>query len=83
MVLAPCNATEPRQLGWRMVNGTIRATASTAAHAAGGATATPGAPRGERVVESCITAAHPMYNAVLLPCNPGDARQQWPVENPP
>lgn len=63
MVLQPCNSSEQRQLGWKMYNGTVRAQTSAAAS------------RGDQ--DMCITAAHPMYDAVLLPCDDGDARQQW------
>ena len=47
MLLKPCNATKPRQLGWAFgSDGTIRTKTG-----------------------SCVTAALPMYEAVLLPCN--------------
>ena len=70
MLLKPCNATVDRQVGWFIDP------LSTA-----GATrdATPGVV--EVAVKTkqdrCISAAWPMYDAFVAPCNTSDTRQTW------
>jgi hypothetical protein len=73
-----------------MVNGTFRVAAAAAAvirdgagagaavvrSAAGNSGVGAGASAAD-AADRCITAAHPMYDAIILPCDAGDARQQW------
>jgi alpha-galactosidase len=61
MVMGQCNASDPQQLGWSIIESDDES-GSTMIRAGRG---------------MCVSTLWPMFEAALFPCNTSDARQRW------